>query len=100
MKDALTSFDLRALVAEWQPLVGGYVDKVYQARDEVILRLNVPGAGRRELYCKAGKWLVLRETGGKPEAPPAFSMALRRSIENARPAAAEQRGFYPPTTFL
>jgi len=49
MKDALTSFDLRALVAEWQPLVGGYVDKVYQARDEVILRLNVPGAGRREL---------------------------------------------------
>ena len=93
MKDALTSFDLRALVAEWQPLVGGYVDKVYQARDEVILRLNVPGAGRRELYCKAGKWLVLRETEEKPESPPAFAMALRRSIDNARLETVEQRGF-------
>src|SRR3990170_4416519 len=93
MKDALTSFDLRALVAEWQPLVGGDVDKVYQARDEVILRLNVPGAGRRELYCKAGKWLVLRETEEKPESPPAFAMALRRAIDNARLETVEQRGF-------
>ncbi|HLE46074.1 MAG TPA: ribosome rescue protein RqcH [Thermoplasmata archaeon] len=93
MKDALTSFDLRALVAEWQPLVGGYVDKVYQERDEVILRLNVPGAGRRELYCKAGKWLVLLETEEKPETPPAFAMALRRSLGNARLEAIEQRGF-------
>src|SRR5439155_636708 len=43
MKEALTSFDLMALVAEWQGLVGGYVDKVYQAKDEVTLRINVAG---------------------------------------------------------
>src|SRR6266511_528667 len=53
MKEALTSFDLVALVSEWQGLIGGYVDKIYQAKDEVILRIHVPGADRRELYCKA-----------------------------------------------
>ncbi len=93
MKEALTSFDLRALVAEWQPLVGGYVDKVYQSRDEVILRINIPGAGRKELYCKAGKWLVLHETEEKPEAPPPLAAALRRALDNARVTAVEQRGF-------
>src|SRR5256885_6137536 len=44
MKTALSSFDLRALVAEWQDLVGGHVDKAYQRGDEVILRINAPVA--------------------------------------------------------
>ena len=93
MKEALTSFDLMALVAEWQGLVGGYVDKVYQAKDEVTLRINVPGEDRKELYCKAGKWLVLHKTEEKREAPGPFAVALRRSIDNARLVAIEQRGF-------
>jgi len=93
MKAALTSFDLMALVAEWQGLVAGYVDKVYQAKDEVTLRINVPGEDRKELYCKAGKWLVLHKTEEKREAPGPFAMALRRSIDNARITAIEQRGF-------
>ncbi|HLB67733.1 MAG TPA: fibronectin-binding domain-containing protein, partial [Thermoplasmata archaeon] len=67
MKEALSSFDLMALVAEWQRLVGGYIDKVYQAHDEVFFRINTPGAGRQELYCRAGKWLALHETEEKPE---------------------------------
>ena len=62
MKEALSSFDLIALVAEWQGLVGGYIDKVYQSKDEAILRINVPGTARQELYCKAGRWLALHET--------------------------------------
>ena len=93
MKEALTSFDLMALVAEWQGLVGGYVDKVYQAKDEVTLRINVPGEDRKELYCKAGKWLVLHKTEETREAPGPFAVALRRSIDNARVVAIEQRGF-------
>src|SRR2546425_8629874 len=84
MKEALTSFDLMALVAEWQGLVGGYVDKVYQAKDEVTLRINVPGEDRKELYCKAGKWLVLHKTEETREAPGPFAVAPRRSIAKAR----------------
>src|SRR2546425_10717451 len=93
MKEALTSFDLMALVAEWQGLLGGYVDKLYQAKDEVPIRINVPGQDRKELYCQAGKWLVLHKTEETREAPGPFAVGLRRSIDNARVVAIEQRGF-------
>lgn len=93
MKSALSSFDLRALVAEWQGLVGGYLDKAYQKEDEVILRLNVPGRERAELYSKSGKWLCLHEVEEKPGSPPAFAQTLRRLLGNARITAVEQRGF-------
>ncbi len=93
MKAALSSFDLKALVAEWQDLVGGYVDKAYQKDDEVILRLNVPGREKAELYSKSGQWLCLHEVEEKPDSPPAFAQSLRRLLGNARIAAVEQRGF-------
>jgi predicted ribosome quality control (RQC) complex YloA/Tae2 family protein len=93
MKEALTSFDLMALVAEWQGLVGGFVDKVYQAKDEVTLRINVPGEERKELFCKAGKWLVLHKTEEVRETPGPFAMALRKTIDNASVTGIEQRGF-------
>lgn len=93
MKDSLTSFDATALVAELQGLVGGFVDKVYQAVDEVALRINVPGRGKVELYCRAGKWLTLYDLAAKPEAPTPFASALRRNLDNARIAKVEQRGF-------
>src|SRR2546427_4922738 len=93
MKEAITCLRLMALVAEWQGLVGGFLDKVYQAKDEVTLRINVPGEDRKELYCKAGKWLVLQKKEETREAPGPFAVALRREIDNARVAAIEQRGF-------
>ncbi len=93
MKTALSSFDLKALVAEWQGLVGGYIDKAYQKEDEVILRINVPGRDRAELYSKSGQWLCLHEVEDKPEAPPAFAQNLRRLLDNGRVTAVEQRGF-------
>ena len=93
MKTSLSSFDLKALVAEWQDLVGGYVDKAYQREDEVILRINVPGRDKAELYSKSGRWLCLHEVEEKPESPPAFAQTLRRILGNARITAVEQRGF-------
>ncbi len=93
MKTALSSFDLRALVAEWQELVGGYLDKAYQREDEVIFRVNLPGRDRVELYSKSGTWLCLHEVEDKPETPPAFAQTLRRLLDNARITAVEQRGF-------
>lgn len=93
MKTALSSFDLKALLAEWQDLVGGYVDKAYQREDEVVFRINLPGRERVELYSKSGKWLCLHEIEDKPEAPPAFAQTLRRLLDNARITAVDQRGF-------
>ena len=93
MKTALSSFDLRALVAEWQELVGGHVDKAYQRGDEVILRINAPARGKVELFYEAGRWLCLHEVENKPESPPPFAQSLRRLLDNARIQGIEQRGF-------
>lgn len=93
MKSSLSSFDLRALVAEWQGLIGGHIDKVYQQGDELILRINVPDRGKVELYSKSGRWLCLHEVENKPESPPPFAQALRRLLDNARVIGVEQRGF-------
>src|SRR5712691_13114502 len=93
MKTSLTSFDLRALVADWQGLVGGHVDKIYQREDEVIFRINLAGGGKAELYSKAGRWLCLHEVETKPESPPPFAQTLRRLLDNARVRGIEQRGF-------
>jgi len=93
MKTALSSFDLRALVAEWQDLVGGHVDKAYQRGDEVILRINAPVRGKAELFYKAGRWLCVHEVETKPETPPPFAQTLRRLLDNARVRGIEQRGF-------
>ena len=93
MKTALSSFDLRALVAEWQDLVGAHVDKAYQRGDEVILRINAPVRGKAELFYKAGRWLCLHEVETKPETPPPFAQTLRRLLDNARVRGIEQRGF-------
>src|SRR2546422_7292177 len=93
MKTALSSFDLRALVAEWQELVGGHVDKAYQREDEDILRVNVPARGRVEVFYQAGRWLCLHEVENKPESPPPFAQSLRRLLDNARIQGIEQHGF-------
>jgi len=92
MKTSITSFDLRVLVAEWQGLLGGHVDKVYQREDELMFRINVPGRGKVELYSKAARWLCLHEVEDKPESPPPFAQTLRRLLDNARVTAVEQRG--------
>src|SRR5713226_5162123 len=93
MKTSLSSFDLRAIVAEWQELVGGYIDKVYQREDEVILRINAPNRGKTELCSKSGRWLCIHEVENKPESPPPFAQTLRRLLDNARVTSVEQRGF-------
>jgi predicted ribosome quality control (RQC) complex YloA/Tae2 family protein len=92
MKTSITAFDLRVLVSEWQGLVGGHVDKVYQREAELMFRINVPGRGKVELYSKAGQWLCLHEIEDKPESPPSFAQTLRRLLDNARVIAVEQRG--------
>src|SRR2546426_2374830 len=93
MKTSLSSFDLRALVAERQDLVGGHLDKAYQREDEVILRINTPAGGKAELFSKAGRWLCLHEVENKPESPPPFAQTLRRLLANARITSIEQSGF-------
>src|SRR2546426_7341407 len=93
MKTALSSFDLRALVAEWQELIGGHVDKAYQKGDEVILRVNALARGKVELFYQAGRWLCLHEVENKPESPPPFAQTLRRVLHHPRLPGIEPHRF-------
>lgn len=93
MKKAVSSFDVLALAAELSTLGGGRVDKAYQRGDEIVLKLNVPDEGRRDLYVKVGKFLCLRSFEEAPEELPPFAQSLRKAIGNARIQGVEQRGF-------
>lgn len=93
MKEAVSSFDLIAIVAELQELVGGHLDKAYQEGEDFYFRINVLGGGHREVYVRPGKWLCLREKAEAPETLPPFANALRRHLSNASITAITQRGF-------
>jgi len=93
MKEAVSSFDLIAVVSELQELVDGHLDKVYQDGDDFYLRVNTSGGGHREVYIRPGKWLCLREKEEAPESLPPFATALRRHLSNASVTAIAQRGF-------
>src|SRR2546427_13033936 len=92
MKTALSSFDLRALVAEWQELIGGHFDKAYQKGDEVILPVNALARGKGELFYQAGRWLCLHQGENKPESPPPFAPTLRRLLHHPPLHGNEEHG--------
>ena len=93
MKEAVSSFDLVAIVAELQGLIGGHLDKIYQSEDDFFIKVNIAGGGHQEVYLRPGKWLCLKEAAEKPETPPPFAQGLRRYLSNATIAAISQRGF-------
>jgi predicted ribosome quality control (RQC) complex YloA/Tae2 family protein len=95
MKEEMSAFDILAVVGEMQPLVGGYLDKVFHwERKNVLLRVNVPGLGRREIIITDLKWLLLStERPDVPEEPSQFAVHLRKLLSNSRVMAIEQQEF-------
>jgi len=95
MKEALSSFDLRAVVKELQVFVGGRIDKVYHPRrDLLILSVRTPSEGKEFIHYCLGRWLY-RSTKGQESAqqPSDFAMMLRKRIANARIIGIRQQGF-------
>ena len=95
MKKEMSTFDVRAVVEEMQELVGSYVDKVFHWGDgNVLLRINVQGQGKRELFFKKKKWLYLaQEKPETPQMPSSFASYARKQIGNSRINAVRQVGF-------
>ena len=93
-KQSLSSFDIAALVLEYQEILGSHIKKAYQPKREVVvLRLNTK-EGRRELVIRTGKAFYL--TNQVPENPPlptGFAMMLRKYLTNGRITAIEQQEF-------
>lgn len=95
MKEALSSFDVTAVVAELQQRVGWHVDKVYHPRwDHLILSVRGAGEGKEFLHFHVGRWLFMSKRAREmPQQPSDFAMMLRKRVTNARIAGVRQQGF-------
>lgn len=89
----LSSFDIKACVAELKELEGGKVEKVYHhPPDEIRIRIY---AGRKvDLVIEAGRRIHLTKFPKQaPRFPSAFAMLLRKHLEGARVRKIEQYDF-------
>jgi predicted ribosome quality control (RQC) complex YloA/Tae2 family protein len=95
MKKEMTAFDVAAMTSELQALCEGYLDKIFHWEGRnVLLRVNVPREGRRELVLRDGRWLYLAaERPDTPDTPSGFAVHLRKMLYNTRIIAVSQRGF-------
>ncbi len=95
MKNEMTAFDVLAVVKEITPLVGGYLDKVFHWDSRnLLLRVNVPNLGRREIVLLDLTWLyVSSERPETPEFPSQFAVHLRKLLSNARIDGVSQQEF-------
>ena len=95
MKSEMSAFDIMAAVKEMQPLVGGYLDKVFHwDRKNVLLRVNIPGTGRREVLLIDLDWLyVSNERPETPDTPSQFAVHLRKLLSNGRIMSIRQQEF-------
>ena len=95
MKKEMSSFDVRALVAEMSALEGAHMDKIFQwGSGNVLFRINVSGEGKKELFFKDKKWVYM--PANKPETPInplSFATYLRKYINNALIGKTIQAGF-------
>jgi len=93
MKEQMTSVDVAAVVTELQHLIDAKLDKAYQWRDEIRLRMQSK-SGRHDLVIEAGKRMYLTKyPRPSPRIAPSFSMLLRKHLTGGRVVAIEQYDF-------
>lgn len=95
MKKDVSSLELHYLIKEFEPLVGGKVEQVYQiGRDEMIIQFHVPSLGKRIMRFILGKMVYLASSKPiVPETPPGFCLFLRKRLGNSRLRSISQLGF-------
>lgn len=95
MKEEMSALDILAMTKEMQSVVGGYLDKLFHWDGKnVLLRINVPGHGRKEVVLQDMRWLYLApEKPQIPDMPSQFAVNLRKYLTNARVAAVRQHEF-------
>jgi len=95
MKDEMEALEIRAAVNELKSLEGGFVKKVYQPnKGEILLRIYVPGEGKKMLLFKVGKGLYLTEENkDNPKKPGDYVMLMRKYTSNATITSVEQHEF-------
>ncbi|MFW5946440.1 MAG: ribosome rescue protein RqcH [Candidatus Natronoplasma sp.] len=95
MKEEMESIEIRAAVNELKSLEGGFVKKIYQPNQgEILVRVYMPGEGKKMLLFKVGKGLYLTEEDkDNPEKPGDYVMLMRKYTSNATITSVEQHEF-------
>ncbi len=92
MKESLDVFDIAAIISELRELEGCYIDKVYQSKDEIFIKIK--GKEKKEIFIKNGKWICIsKHRRSQQEHPPAFAMTLRKYIGNGKIMGIRQYDF-------
>ena len=91
----MEALEIRAAVKELKSLEGGFVKKIYQPnKDEILIRVYVPGEGKKMLLFKVGKGLYLtEESKDNPKKPGDYVMLMRKYTSNATITSVEQHEF-------
>jgi len=93
MKEQMTSVDVAAVMLELQSLIDAKLDKAYQWRDEIRLKMRSKSE-RYDLVIEAGKRVHLtRYPRPSPKTAPSFSMLLRKHLTGGWVVAIEQYDF-------
>jgi len=88
------NLELRALVAELQPIVGSRFQKAYQADSVLRIKLHKPGRGAVDLLIEPGVRLHITKFIEEVSAEPTqFIKSLRKALANAALGAIEQHNF-------
>ena len=67
MKKELSSVELKYLVDEFQQLLDGKIDKIYQpAKKELLFSFHIPRIGKKMLRVNLPSFIWLTETSGPP----------------------------------
>ncbi len=94
MKKEMSSFDVRSVVNEMAMLKDAHMDKIFQWGNNVLLRINVQGQGKKDVFFKDKRWLYLPERKPEtPTVPQSFATFLRKYLDNARIGDIYQAGF-------
>ncbi|HEC81832.1 MAG TPA: fibronectin-binding domain-containing protein [Thermoplasmatales archaeon] len=90
-----SSFDINAVVAELQELIGSFIDKVYQIeKNDVLIKLRNPHGKKVLLLVRSGSFIIpTTKSFSTPQKPSMFAMILRKHIENGQIKKVEQHEF-------
>lgn len=93
MKEEISSLELYYAVKEFQDIIGGRIDKIYQYKRDFTLTMHVSGKGRKLLKITPNIVYLTNYKEEFPSEPPGFCKFLRKYLGNTTIKRIEQIGF-------
>ena len=84
MKQELSSLDLYYLIKEFQIMIGGKIDKVFQKDQVFLIQMHLPGKGKKYLRISLPSLIYLSEYKETFEDSGKFGLSIRKHVKNTR----------------